>query len=358
MQTRLLFRFRFHVLYRELTPRGDVSGADCPNNDIWMSTDDERFFPLLFSCAVLVIFSGIMSGLQQGMMTISCDPVRYPLTGRLSTLLGPLCKKRHLTLVTLLVANSLAMEALPVCLDILMPHVAAVVVSVTFVVLFGEIIPQALCMRYPLRLSASFAWLVWLIIIPLLPIAYTIAAILDWLLGKERQNGYNRQGLFEVVRTHDVEHGGPLTADERDIIEGTLELADKTSESILIPNSSVFKVSFDARLDDALMREILDSGRSRVPVYKDNEDNIIGLLLVKQLIRLHTLPNAPNVSDIRLVPAVIVSTSSSLFDLLKTFRSGASHLAVVVRGAGGGTNFRIRPAPVGFYRHRHTRGCA
>ena len=75
-------------------------------------------------------------------------------------------------------------------------HVAAVVVSVTFVVLFGEIIPQALCMRYPLRLSASFAWLVWLIIIPLLPIAYTIAAILDWLLGKERQNGYNRQGLF------------------------------------------------------------------------------------------------------------------------------------------------------------------
>ena len=151
--------------------------------------------------------------------------------------------------------------------------------------------------------------------------------------------------FFEVVRTHDVEHGGPLTADERDIIEGTLELADKTSESILIPNSSVFKVSFDARLDDALMREILDSGRSRVPVYKDNEDNIIGLLLVKQLIRLHT-PHRPNVSDIRLVPAVIVSTSSSLFDLLKTFRSGASHLAVVVRGAGGGLNSGFDQPPL------------
>ena len=171
--------------------------------------------------------------------------------------------------------------------------VAAVVVSVTFVVLFGEIIPQALCMRFPLRLSASFAWLVWLIIVPLLPIAYVIAAILDYLLGEEHGRGYNRQGLFQVIRTHDVEHGGPLSADERDIIEGALELQEKTAGSILVPLDSTFMISYHARLDDATMRKILDSGRSRIPVFKGRRENIVGIILVKQLIRVHTLPSPP-----------------------------------------------------------------
>ena len=304
--------------------------------DEWMSPSDDRFIPLLLTSVLLVCFGGVMSGLQQGMMQISADPVRYPLKGRLSTLLGPLCRRRHLTLVTLLIANACAMEALPVCLDILMPHGAAVVISVTLVVLFGEIIPQALCLRFPLRLSAGFAWLVWALVVPLLPIAYGISSMLDALLGADaHEKPYNRQGLWELVRTHDEEHGGPLSADERDIISGALGLKETAAKSVVTSIDSVFALSEGAVLDDSTMRAILDSGKSRVPVFSATRANIIGMLLVKHLARVAMSSNGPpSLRQVTLTPAFIVSENVTLFELLKIFRTGASHLAVVVPGSG------------------------
>ena len=71
-----------------------------------------------------------------------------------------LLKPFHWTLVTLLLANSLAMEALPVVLSVVLSPRAAVVVSVTAVLLVGEILPQAVCSRFGLGLGARFAWLV------------------------------------------------------------------------------------------------------------------------------------------------------------------------------------------------------
>lgn len=99
-----------------------------------------------------------MSGLQQGITKIELtDIVRSEnyakgsskVEGYLNRLLADLVRKRHLTLVTLLFANAIAMEALPIFLDVLVPSYVAIFLSVTLLLLFGEIIPQAVTLRWP-----------------------------------------------------------------------------------------------------------------------------------------------------------------------------------------------------------------
>ena len=305
------------------------ASSECHRGDIWMSPSDEGFIPLCILCFCLVIFGGVMSGLQQGMMQVS-DTVRFPLRkGREEALLGPLIRRRHLTLVTLLVANALTMEALPVFLDILVPHYAAVVISVSLVVLFSEIIPQALCLKFPKELTGFFSYLMWILVVVLLPITYVVSSLLDLLLGSDHEPTYTRKGLRDIVSTHKK-----LNEEERDIITGTLELREKRACDVLTPMESVFKLGSNVELTDTVLRNILQSGRSRIPVFRGPETggDIIGLILTKHLLRFDPSKNKGcQVRDLQLAPVLLTSSNTSLFQLLGEFRSGASsHLAVVL----------------------------
>ena len=101
--------------------------------------------------AFLVLFAGLMSGLTVGLMSI--DPLDLELKLASGTELERQQSRRvlsiisghHTLLVTLLVANAIAMETLPIFLDKMFGSVLAILISVTLVLIFGEILPQALC---------------------------------------------------------------------------------------------------------------------------------------------------------------------------------------------------------------------
>jgi metal transporter CNNM len=76
--------------------------------------------------------------------------------------------------------------------------IIAIVISVTAVLLFGEIIPQALCTRYGLRIGASLTWLVKLLMIIEFPIIWPIAKLLDWLFGPDHSAFFRRAGQLAV----------------------------------------------------------------------------------------------------------------------------------------------------------------
>lgn len=104
----------------------------------------------------LVLFAGIMSGLTLGLMSLGLVDLEILQRSGTSqekkqaaTIL-PVVKKQHQLLVTLLLCNACAMEALPICLDKIFHPLVAVILSVTFVLAFGEVIPQAICTRYGL----------------------------------------------------------------------------------------------------------------------------------------------------------------------------------------------------------------
>ena len=185
--------------------------------------DSVQFGIYVAICIGLVIFAALMSGLTMALMSL--DQMNLSILSISGTQteqgqarkLSPLLKRRHLLLVTLLVGNAAAMEALPIFLDKIVPEFIAIILSVSFVLVFGEIIPQALFTKYRLYIGSTLSPLVWILPIVALPVTFPIAVILDCCLGTDHPTIYRRAELKELTKQHliDAEHGhGNLSHDE------------------------------------------------------------------------------------------------------------------------------------------------
>lgn len=290
---------------------------------------------------MLVLFAGIMSGLTLGLMSLGLVDLEVlqrsgtPTEKKQAAAIFPVVQKQHQLLVTLLLCNAAAMEALPIYLDKMFNPVVAVVLSVTFVLAFGEVIPQAICSRYGLAVGANFVWLVRVLMIICYPIAYPVGKVLDCVLGHNESALFRRAQLKALVSIHGQEagKGGELTRDETTIISGALDLTEKTAEEAMTPIESTFSLDVNTKLDWEAMGKILARGHSRVPVYSGNPKNIIGLLLVKSLLTVRAETETPvSAVSIRRIPRV--PADMPLYDILNEFQKGSSHMAAVVKTKG------------------------
>ncbi|XP_057990139.1 DUF21 domain-containing protein At2g14520 isoform X4 [Hevea brasiliensis] len=296
------------------------------------------FFIDVLIIVLLVMFAGLMSGLTLGLMSMSIVDLEVlaqsgtPKDRKHATKILPVVKNQHLLLCTLLICNAAAMEALPIFLDNLVTAWGAILISVTLILLFGEIIPQSVCSRYGLAIGAKVAPFVRVLMWVCFPVAYPISKLLDFLLGHGHVALFRRAELKTLVNFHGNEagKGGELTHDETTIIAGALELSEKTVGDAMTPISETFAIDINAKLDKYLMNLVLEKGHSRVPVYHEQPTNIIGLILVKNLLTIHPEDETPvkNVT-IRRIPRVLESLP--LYDILNEFQKGHSHMAVVVR---------------------------
>uniref|UniRef100_A0A0D6R3G4 CNNM transmembrane domain-containing protein n=1 Tax=Araucaria cunninghamii TaxID=56994 RepID=A0A0D6R3G4_ARACU len=300
-----------------------------------------KFWIYVLIVFCLVLFAGMMSGLTLGLMSLSVMDLEVlmksgrPQDRKHASKIMPVVKKQHLLLCTLLICNALAMEALPIFLDSLVAAWCAILLSVTLILLFGEIIPQSVCTRYGLAVGATMAPVVQVLVWICFPVAWPISKLLDFLLGKGHVALFRRAELKTLVDLHGNEagKGGELTHDETTIIAGALELSAKTAEDAMTPISETFAIDVNAKLDRDMMNIILEKGHSRVPVYYEQPTHIIGLLLVKNLLSIHPSDEVPvkNVT-IRKIPCV--PANLPLYDILNEFQKGHSHMAVVVRYSG------------------------
>lgn len=288
------------------------------------------------SC-LLVLFAGIMSGLTLGLMSLGLVELEILQRSGSSTekkqaaVIFPVVQKQHQLLVTLLLCNAAAMEALPLYLDKLFHPVVAVILSVTFVLAFGEIIPQAVCSRYGLSVGANCVWLVRVLMIICFPIAYPIGKILDSVFG-HHEALFRRPQLKALVSIHSQEagRGGELSHDEATIINGALDLTEKTAEEAMTPIESTFSLDVTTKLNWETIGKILARGHSRIPVYSGNPKNLIGLLLVKNLLTVRAETETP-VSSVSIRRMPRVPADMPLYDILNEFQKGSSHMAAVVK---------------------------
>lgn len=313
--------------------RDNGLGAEIEFGSIWW------FIYAGISC-VLVLFAGIMSGLTLGLMSLGLVELEIlqrsgtPTEKKQAAAILPVVQKQHQLLVTLLLCNAASMEALPIYLDKMFNQYVAIILSVTFVLAFGEVIPQAICTRYGLAVGANFVWLVRILMIICYPIAYPIGKILDCVLGHSDAL-FRRAQLKALVSIHSQEagKGGELTHDETTIISGALDLTEKTAEEAMTPIESTFSLDVNSKLDWEAMGKVLARGHSRVPVYSGNPRNIIGLLLVKSLLTVRPETETPvSAVSIRRIPRV--PADMPLYDILNEFQKGSSHMAAVVKAKG------------------------
>jgi len=142
----------------------------------------------------------------------------------------------------------------------------------------------------------------------------------------------SREDLVELLR--DVHADGLIGADTLRMMEGSIAVADMTVGDVMVPRAQMVALPADARFID-LMREVVESGHSRFPVHGDDKDEILGILLAKDLLRGVVADNGPGTIRELLRPAVLIPESKKLNVLLREFRQSRNHMAIVIDEYGG-----------------------
>lgn len=201
----------------------------------------------------------------------------------------------------------------------------------TLVVVFGEVVPQSICVRYGLPIGAWMAPCVLILMYITAPLSWPIAKLLDRLLGEDHGTTYKKAGLKTLVTLHKTlgAAGEQLNSDEVTIISAVLDLKDKSVGSIMTPMDDVFTMSTDTVLDEDTINLILSQGYSRIPIHAPESPlNFVGMLLVKMLIT-YDPEDCKLVRDFALATLPETRAETSCLDIVNFFQEGKSHMVLV-----------------------------
>ncbi len=145
-----------------------------------------------------------------------------------------------------------------------------------------------------------------------------------------------REDLVELLR--DAQADGLIAADTLRMMEGAIAVSDLTVGDVMIPRAQMIALSADERFL-TLMKQVVESGHSRFPVHGEQRDEILGILLAKDLLRGVVADHDPEhgTGKVRelLRPAVLIPESKKLNVLLREFRQSRNHMAIVIDEYGG-----------------------
>jgi magnesium and cobalt transporter len=139
-----------------------------------------------------------------------------------------------------------------------------------------------------------------------------------------------RRELLETLK--EAQADGLIDADALAMIEGVFQVSELSARDILIPRAQIDWIDINESVEDTIA-EVIRAAHSRFPVYENNRDNVIGILLAKDLLR-HSQEEDFQLRD-WLRPAVFIPESKRLSVLLKDFREHRNHIAIVVDEYGG-----------------------
>jgi magnesium and cobalt transporter len=141
-----------------------------------------------------------------------------------------------------------------------------------------------------------------------------------------------REDLVEILR--DAQDNGLIGGDTLRMLEGALGVSELQVGDIMLNRSQMVSLPADAPFMD-LMRMVVESGHSRFPVHGEDKDEILGILLAKDLLRGIVADGGPGEIRELLRPAILIPESKRLNVLLKEFRTSRNHMAIVVDEHGG-----------------------
>jgi len=292
-----------------------------------------RLMPIWLQSILIVAFlvlSGLFSGLNLGLMSL--DPTELTIVSnsgsekerKFAKAISPVRKRGNFLLCTLLLGNVLVNSSLTILLDDLGGGIVAVVASTLGIVIFGEIVPQAICSRHGLAVGAKTIWITKIFMAITFPLSFPMSKLLDCILGEEFGVVYNREKLAELIRLgadkQDIKH------EELNIIEGALQLTKTTAASVMTGIDDVYMVDYNAILDFETMSEIIHTGYTRVPVFENDRLNIVALLNIKDLAFVDPDDKIPlrTVCKFYNHPITFVFEDTRLNQLLDEFKKGKS----------------------------------
>lgn len=242
----------------------------------------------------------------------------------------------QLFLTTTLVGNNLVMVACSSLAVLLFSHFIPesllIIVTTTFLLLFGEIVPKSLAQQIPnrfVRVSINLMQVFYYILYPIVIIAKAFSQILLKALGEHKNSVntfFSKKDLPILIREFSVPD--TLKQQERKLISKAIRIGEKRLTEIMVPRTEI--VAVDRGIDAKKLKKIfISSGYSRLPVYEEDMDHIIGFVYVFDL-----FDNNASV-DSKLRPVVFLPETTRVIKALKTLRNERKSMAIVVDEHGG-----------------------
>ncbi len=207
-----------------------------------------------------------------------------------------------------------------------------------FTIVFGELVPKSLALAhteaFALRLS-GFIVVLLRILGPLVHVLTAITTAVARMLGA----GDQAQGVMTTQELSIlVERGGEqgiLEAEEEQMIQAVIELGDQRIHEVMVPRIAMVSLPVGANMEDAI-DIVVDEGHSRIPVYEDTIDEIVGILYAKDLLPFlkGSATERPALRSLLRTP-VFAPESMSVDDLLHEFQRRKVHIAIVLDEYGG-----------------------
>ena len=300
---------------------------------------------LFISILLLLILSGFFSGSE----TALTASTRSRLTGlsnkghKNAKTAIDLLNKRESLIGAILLGNNLVnilASALATSLSIKIfgdTGVAyAVIVMTALIVIFAEILPKTYALTNSEKLALTVSPIFRPIVYLLWPVTWVMEKIVFFILSifkiKLEKNMRVLSVEDEIRGTLDLHHKeGRLYKSDKDMVTGVLDLAEVTVEDVMVHRSNMFTVNID---DDPknILNSVINSSFTRIPVWQNNDENIIGIIHSKHLLKIMSQNRDITRSDMMqsLIKPLFIPETTSLKEQLKMHLNTKKKLAIVV----------------------------
>ncbi|MBP1224293.1 gliding motility-associated protein GldE [Flavobacterium sp. 1355] len=294
---------------------------------------------------ILLFLSAIVSGAEVALFSLSQKNIDDTLHENSSKgkIISKLLDRPKKLLATLLVANNFLNIGVVILFSFIGQNIFSNVNSpalkfilevsvVTFLILlFGEVLPKVYASRNNIKFAKWVAYPISFLDKLLSPVSLPMRSLNLYLqnkLGKQKNN-FSINQLSQALELTDSDG---TSTDEQKILEGIVSFGNTDTKQVMSPRIDIFALEISESFE-AICVKIIEKGFSRIPVYKDNIDQIEGVLFVKDLLPHIDKKEFEWTSLIR--EAFFVPENKKLDNLLKDFQSLKSHLAIVVDEYGG-----------------------
>jgi putative hemolysin len=216
--------------------------------------------------------------------------------------------------------------------------VAVTVILALFTIIFAELVPKTLALANTERFAIALSLPIEFLARALGPLIKLLTGVTAWIAKLFGANVSNEAQITAEELRLIVERGGEqgvLEAEEEQMINSIIELGERRLHEVMIPRIAIVSLSASATLDEAIDK-VVDEGHSRIPVYEESIDEVVGILYAKDLLPILKAGGGPR-PELRslLRTPVFVPESMTIDDLLHEFQRRKVHIAIVLDEYGG-----------------------
>ncbi len=254
-----------------------------------------------------------------------------------------LAEKYEFSISTILFSNNVVnvlasslVAAIAIALNPEIGPTISTIVFTVFVIIFCEFLPKAFAKRFNYKFALGFAYIIRFFEILFFIFVWPISKFFELFAKLFKKKSKEEETIDEEVLNEmvdEIEESGDIEENEAELVRNAIELNDIEAYEIMTPRVDVFAINIDDDID-----EIIEDGEifnhSRIPVYEDTIDNIIGILPIKSVAR--AIFRRENIDVKKLIyKPIIIPRNHQILDLLSEFKQSHIHIAVIIDEYGG-----------------------